>query len=241
MEVVNASCSLIDSLLLVSAVGIVESEELEEEVASGAVSEAELELEEISEEESSAVNEKFSKDEDSLELVLPTDEDELDDEEISFESVVLVVVAAESELELEESTEDELAPREVSEDELLACSVAEGLADNGELEDELSACPLPRARASSALTSSLVRHWSSTQIFSLARKVPANISPIPLAESANQFVMRVKKLVANDCEAVVVAVVVEVIAARLRLSSLIALTVTERMARSSMPLVVVPL
>lgn len=51
-----------------------------------------------------------------------------------------------------------------------------------------SAVDCERTRESRLWTSSLVRHWSSTHIFSLARNVFAKRSPIPLPALANQLV-----------------------------------------------------
>src|SRR3989344_677660 len=75
--------------------------------------------------------------------------------------------------------------------------------------------------------SSLVRHWSSTQIFSLARKVLANRSPIPFAASASQvFILSKifwKNSSAKDRAEGVVEAVEEAIASNRRLSSWVAL------------------
>src|SRR3989338_7380951 len=60
-----------------------------------------------------------------------------------------------------------------------------------------AACPPFRASCMSARTSSLLRHWSSTQISSCALNVFANTSPIPLPASANHFVILAKRFLRN--------------------------------------------
>lgn len=113
--------------------------------------------------------------------------------------------------ELDDETDDEL--NDESAEELLL-----------ELEDVLAlddcpaaVCPPFRAISINDRISSLVRHWSSTQIFSLARKVPANTSPIPFAASARNP-LTLAKILLNKLEEVVVAVSGES-TATLRLSS----------------------
>lgn len=167
-----------------------------------------------------------------LKLEMLSDELNVEEDEFSIDTLVDVVVAVvddelllETILELETiETEDEFVG--VFEELLLA-------------EPATVACPSPfRARFMSERTSSLVRHWSSTQIFSLARKVPAKTSPMPFAASASHFVVLenrlLKKLAANDCEAEVVAVVVEAIFRRFRFSSCNAFVLMEIRAGKSM-------